>query len=128
MASVEATRAVQQQIATAMLRDVMSRMVSLEVNAVKRVAEKPSRFDVRLREFYDKHKLTMERSISEPLSAYYSANSGALRIEAAAFTDRHVAESLRQLDALTDCTADQLEAKVGECVDRWHEERVTVTV
>jgi hypothetical protein len=43
-------------------------------------------------------------------------------------TTAHVTESLRQLDALTTCTADELAGKVDACVERWHEERVTVTL
>lgn len=124
-ATVAGLRATQKQLAAAMLRDVMSRMVSLEVNAVKRVAEKPSRFDARLREFYGKHKLTMLRSLSGPFSAYYASGNETFQVDADAYTERHIAESLRQLDALTDCTAEELESKVGECVDRWHEERIT---
>jgi hypothetical protein len=71
-------RATQRQLAAAMLRDVMSRMVSLEVNAVKRVAEKPSRFDARLREFYDKHKLTMARSSRDRRSSLPRASRSAV--------------------------------------------------
>jgi hypothetical protein len=71
--SIDQLRATQRQLAAAMLRDVMSRMVSLEVNAVKRVAEKPSRFDARLREFYTKHTATLERELSAPIRVYLSA-------------------------------------------------------
>ena len=116
-----AAKAAQKQLATAMLNDVMDRMVSIEINGVKRVAEKASKFDVRLREFYDKHKAVMERSLKEPLAA---ASNG----EPGAFVAGHIAESIRQLDALCDCQADELAAKVGECVDKWHEERATVTM
>jgi HK97 family phage portal protein len=131
-----AAKAAQKQLAAAMLNDVMARMVSLEINGVKRVAEKPSRFDVRLREFYDKHTETMKRSLASSYSAYLSAKAAEhdctyntdhpgylLRL-----VNEHVRESLRQLDALCDCTADQLAAKVDECVSKWHEERATVTV
>jgi hypothetical protein len=117
-------RAAQKQLAAAMLNDVMARMVSLEVNAVKRVAEKPSRFDVRLREFYGKHKETMLRSLNAPFVAYRATGGSVSEW----FVDEHIAESLKQLDALTTCTADELSAKVDACVGRWHEERATVTV
>jgi len=105
-----------------MLNDAMSRMVSLEINAVKRVAEKPSRFDVRLREFYGKHKETMLRTLGPHVCAYRAAGGEVSDW----LVDEHVTESLRQLDALTTCTVDELASKVGECVDKWHEERATV--
>jgi HK97 family phage portal protein len=123
-----ASKAAQKQLAAAMLNDVMARMVSLEVNAVKRVAEKASKFDSRLREFYEKHKLTMERSLRDPLYSLYVVTEPAYRALASTVADDHIKESLRQLDALTDCTADELPAKVDECVSKWHDERATVTV
>jgi hypothetical protein len=95
---------------------------------VKRVAEKASRFDSRLREFYDKHKLTMERSLRDPLYSLYAVTEPAYRRLPSTVAETHIKESLRQLDALTDCTADQLAAKVDECVSKWHEERATVTL
>lgn len=123
--AAEVARIVQAKLAAVVLNDVMARMVSLEVNAVKRVAEKPTRFDQRLREFYDKHKLTMRRSLAAPMSACLNGTAAA---SLDALIVRHVDESLRQLDALCDCTADQLSVKVEECVSRWHEERATVTL
>lgn len=121
--SIERMQNSQRQIAAAMLRDVMSRMISLEVNAVKRVAEKPSRFDARLREFYDKHKLTMLRALAEPINVYRAAG-GDLPKD---MIDQHIAESLRRLDALCDCQADELSIKVDECVGAWHEERLLMS-
>ena len=47
-----------------------------------------------------------ERSVVEVLGTIVSA---------------HVAESMNQLNSLTDCTADQLEARVGQCVDGWYD-------
>jgi hypothetical protein len=126
---IAAARATQMQLAKTMYRDVMGRMISLEVNGVKRVAEKPSRFDSRLREFYEKHKLTMTNAIREPCQSCYAAMGVEYDDRAARIiVESHIAESLKQLDALTDCTADQLAAKVDECVSKWHEERATVTL
>ena len=121
-----AAKAAQKQLATAMLNDVMARMVSLEINGVKRVAEKASKFDVRLREFYDKHKATMERSIDDPLKALFAVSEPGLRPYSRTIVESHITESLRQLDALCDCQADELAAKVGECVDKWHDERAAL--
>lgn len=125
-----ASNVVQQQLATAMLRDVMSRMVSLEVNAVKRVAEKPSKFDERLQEFYGKHTATLARTLVDPV-AVCLASTGDEREPAgvvSAIVESHVAESLRQLDALMDCKVDELSARVDECVSKWHDERATITL
>ena len=119
-AELEAVKANQKQLASAMLRDVMSRMISLEVNAVKRVAEKASKFDVRLREFYDKHRETMARALDNPTDAYRAAGGS---VPGGIVTD-HIAESLRQLESLTDCTAEELPAKVESCVATWHERTV----
>lgn len=126
-AEADAAKAVQKQLAAAMLRDVMSRMVSLEVNAVKRVAEKPSRFDARLREFYDKHKATLARELDAPLSVWAAA-SGASEASAVTLAERHVTESLRQLDALCDCQAEELSAKVEACLAEWHGTRTVLTL
>ena len=123
---MEGAKAAQKQLAMAMLNDVMARMVSLEINGVKRVAEKASKFDVRLREFYDKHKATMERSIDDPLKALFAVSEPGLRPYSRTIVESHITESLRQLDALCDCQADELAAKVGECVDKWHDERAAL--
>jgi methyl-accepting chemotaxis protein len=113
----------QKKLAAAILGDVMSRMVSMEINAVKRVAEKASKFDTRLKEFYDKHSVTLARNLSAPLSAALSANGDGRDVTEVLSTiiAAHVAESMNQLNLLTDCTADQLETKVTQCVDNWYD-------
>ena len=127
---VEQLRTVNQQLASAMLRDVFRRTLSVEVNAVKRVAEKASKFDTRLREFYTTHAATIERNLLDPVTLVLSVTGDTRQPAEVVKTlaAAHVATSLEQLDVLLDCTADQLGDKVNECVSRWHEERTTVTV
>lgn len=129
-AELARTKETQRRIANAMLRDVMGRMLSVEIHSVKHIAEKPNRFDARLREFYAKHKVTMERSLKEPILAVLTADKREPAADYAVgkFTDEHIAESLKQLDALCDCTADELSARVDQCLSTWHDERATVTV
>lgn len=117
-----ATKAAQAQLAGALLRDVRARLLSMEINAVKRVAEKPSRFDVRLREFYDKHAQTMRRELAAPMSACYNGE-GAARLEST--VAGHIAESLSLILGVCECQADELSAKVDELVSKWYEERIT---
>lgn len=133
MAQLRAERSakdLQRQLAAAMLRDVTSRLLSVEVNAVKRVAEKPEKFVARLHEFYDKHTATLKRSLAEPVAVLLAASGderdASAVVEAAAL--EHVAESLKQLDALLDCQASELAGKVDECVGKWHEERNTINL
>lgn len=52
-----------QKLADAALRDCMSRMLGIEVNKLKREAEKPSRFIERIEEFYGDHVQTLERNL-----------------------------------------------------------------
>ena len=127
---MERLRSANKRLAESMLRDVFRRTLSVEVNAVKRVSEKASKFDSRLREFYETHTHTISRNLLEPLAVVLSINGDARTPESLAETiaGDHVRESLRQLDLLLDCTADQLTAKVDECVSKWHEERTTVTI
>lgn len=120
----------QRRLASAMLRDVMGQMLSVEINAVKRIAAKPSKFDQRLQEFYDKHKATMARSLSEPVAVVLTA-TGDVRQPAEVvelITSSHVTESLRQLNELTTCTGDELFGKVEERLATWHDERASVSV
>jgi len=120
----------QQRIASAMLRDAMARMLSIEIHSVKHITEKPNKFDQRLRDFYDKHAATMTRSLSEPVSVFLTA-TGDVRQPSevvSSITSSHVTESLRQLDSLLDCTADELPSKVEACLSTWHDERATVSV
>lgn len=120
----------QQKLATAMLRDVMGRMLSVEIHKVKHIAEKPNKFDARLREFYESHSSTLTRALTEPVSVCLAA-AGDPRNPAEVvqtITTSHVQESLRQLDSCMDCLPDELPAKVDQCVSSWHEERAGVVV
>lgn len=121
---VTTSQSAQKQLAVVVLNDAMARMVSLEVNAVKRVAEKASKFDTRLREFYDKHAATMQRALLGPLHAARGDDGPSVQL----FVQQHISESIKQLDALLDCQAEELPAKVDECVSKWHEERAMVTI
>jgi len=116
--------------AVSRINETFSRMLSVEVNAVKRVAEKATKFDSRLREFYGKHTTTLERNLLDPVAVYLSAAGDGREALAVVKTlaSTHTAESIKQLDALLDCQAEELPAKVDECVSKWHEERATVTL
>lgn len=120
----------QQRIAGAMLRDAMARMLSIEIHSVKHIAEKPNKFDQRLREFYDKHKTTMARSLSEPVAVVLTATGDARQAAEVVelLASLHVTESLRQLNELTTCTGDELFGKVEERLATWHDERASVSV
>lgn len=126
-----AARKTQKQLASAMLRDVMTRMLSVEIHKVKHIAEKPSGFTSRLQEFYGKHTVTLERNLVEPVTVCLSVE-GKEAFMAADVARKlavaHVAESLRQIESLTSCQAEELPGKVEECVSKWHEERATVTL
>lgn len=112
--------ATSETLAKTILRDVFSRMLSVEINNVKRVAEKSSRFTERLSEFYTKHSLAMAKNLAGPLAAVCdNANVETVIAE-------HVAESQRQLDGLLDCKAEELAAKVDECVSKWHERTINL--
>lgn len=125
-----AAMAVGKQLANAHLRDVWSRTLSVEINAVKRVAEKPEKFVSRLNEFYGKHTATLERNLLEPVTVCLSV-SGDPRPAAEVvkiLASTHAAESLKQIDALLSCQGSELPAKVEECVNKWHEERISVSL
>lgn len=113
----------QRLLASAMIQATMGRMIAKEVKGVIDIAQSAKRFDARLREFYEKHAATMRRELSAPMTAAFNG-SGEQKLEW--LVSSHIAESLKQLDALTTCTADQLAVKVDECVSRWHEERTNV--
>ena len=84
------------------------------------MAEKSSRFTERLSEFYTKHSLAMAKNLAGPLAAVCdNANVETVIAE-------HVAESQRQLDGLLDCKAEELAAKVDECVSKWHERTINL--
>lgn len=126
----EKTKQMNRLLASAHLRDVMGKMLSVEIHKVKHIAQKAERFDVRLKEFYDKHTAMMTRTLTDPVSVVLAA-SGDEREPAAVvytLTQAHVSESIRLLEELTSCTADELPSKVDECVSTWHEERATVEV
>jgi len=110
-------RAELRELALSLLADAWQRMLAVEINNVKRVAEKSSRFTDRLEEFYGKHALTMERSLSRPFRLAGGSHLGAA-------IGVHVSESKRQLDKLLDCQPAELAAKVDECVSKWHEREI----
>jgi HK97 family phage portal protein len=115
-------RAVVSEMALAMLQDVWQRMLSVEINNVKRVAEKTSRFDARLSEFYDKHEGTMQRSLARPFKlAAVASNSKA---DLSGIISSHIKESKQQLDTLLDCQPEELAGKVDACVATWHERTI----
>lgn len=122
---LHASALIQKQLAAAMLRDVMSRSLSAEIHRVRHIAEKAEGYTRRLREFYDKHAASLERSLSEPVAVCLTTRGDSrdaaevVRALAAA----HVAESLRLLDGAFDGSLDGLPARVEECVSKWHEER-----
>lgn len=120
----------QRKAALADVKAAIARMLSVEIHAVKHIAEKPNKFDQRLREFYDKHQVTMTRSLTEYVSVYLSATGDVRPADevVGAITAAHVEESQKRLLALCDCTADELPVKVDECLSTWHDERVTVSV
>lgn len=110
-------RAELRELALSLLDDAWQRMLSVEINNVKRVAEKATRFTARLEEFYDKHTQTMNRCLARRFHL-----AGGVHLGAA--VNSHVAESKRQLDALLDCQPDELAAKVDACVSTWHERTI----
>lgn len=128
--ALDGIQAIQKKQAVADVKDRLARMLSVEIHAVKHIAEKPNKFDQRLREFYDKHQVTMTRSLSEPVSVYLAAIGDVRPADevVSSLTAAHVEESQRRLLALCECTADQLPSLVDECVSTWHDERATVTV
>lgn len=115
-------RAVVAELAVAMLQDVWQRMLSVEINNVKRVAEKSSRFDSRLSEFYDRHKHTMTRNLARPFTLAATATGSCVNLDVV--VENHITESKRQLDALLDCLPEQLASKVDECIGVWHERTI----
>lgn len=119
---------VQQKLAKAMLRDAMARMVSVEINNVKRIAEKPNKFFERLDEFYAKHEATMTRSLTEPVEVYLSATADSRQpLEVVrSFTSSYVSDSRERLISVSECQPEELFAKVEECVSTWHEERAVM--
>lgn len=124
------TLATQKQLATAMLRDTVIRLLSAEIHKVKHIAEKSSGFIARLHEFYGKHSVTLERSLTDPIAALLLANGDKRDAAgvAAHVAAKHTAESIRQLDLLLDCQAEELAGKVDECVSKWHDERTQITL
>jgi HK97 family phage portal protein len=119
------------QLALSQLRDVLGRLMSVEIHNVKQTAQTASKFDQRLLAFYDeKHRRTMERAMVEPTGAALSAAGKS--DEPAAFVrsyiDGHVAESMQQLLGCCDCTAEELPSRVEACVAKWHEERTSIEI
>jgi small-conductance mechanosensitive channel len=121
--TIEQQAGLHKQLAATFLRDVRARLLSVEINAIKRVAEKPSRFDARLREFYDKHELVMRRELAAPMAACFNGD-GEQRLES--LVKSHVAESLDRILGLCDCQADELAGRIEECVSTWHNERPSI--
>jgi HK97 family phage portal protein len=122
---------VQKQLAEALVRDVLARLLSVEVHNVKNIAQQASKFDQRLGAFYDKHRLTMERALYGPVNAmlHLSADGPVdTPPRLAVWVGGYCGESIKQLNSLTECQPDELAGKVSECVDRWHEERAMVTL
>lgn len=124
------SQAVQGQLSKALVRDVLARLMSVELHNIKNIAQQASRFDARLMTFYDKHRRTMELALLAPVSASLAA---AGRTEEPLPTvqnhiDQHIAVSMQQLLGACDCQADELPARVEECVSKWHEERTMVTL
>jgi HK97 family phage portal protein len=119
------------QLALSQLRDVLGRLMSVEIHNVKQTAQTASKFDQRLLAFYDeKHRRTMERAMVEPAGAALAA-AGKVDEPAVfvrSYIDGHVAESMQQLLGCCDCTAEELPARVEACVAKWHEERTSITI
>lgn len=126
----ERSTAVQSQLAGALVRDVLARLLSVEVHNVKNIAQTASKFDKRLLEFYDRHRQTMATALLSPYGAALAAAGKSVEPVAVvtSYVDGHVAESMQQLLGVCDCTGDELHAKVEERVSKWHEERLTVTL
>jgi hypothetical protein len=120
----------QKQLAMAVVRDVMARMLTAEISKIKHIAEKPSGFTGRMQEFYAKHAANMTRSLTEPIAVVLNGGNG--NLPAADVTRNvvasHITESMRQLDSLLDCQAEELSGRVDECVSKWHEERTQVSI
>lgn len=118
-------------LSQALLRDVLGRLMSVEIHNVKQTAQTASKFDQRLMAFYDeKHRRTMELALIAPIGAALSA-AGKPDEPAAfvrAYIDGHVAESVQQLLGCCDCQAEELPARVEACVAKWHEERTSITI
>lgn len=130
LAMQQQSAATQKQLAMAVVRDVMARMLTAEISKIKHIAEKPSGFTGRMQEFYAKHAANMTRSLTEPIAVVLNGGNG--NLPAAEVTRNvvtsHIAESVRQLDSLLDCQAEELSGKVDECVSKWHEERTNITI
>jgi phage portal protein BeeE len=111
-------RNTQKQLASAMLRDVWSRLLSVEINALKRVAEKPDKFGERLQEFYSKHRERMTRELSPPCDAYKAAG-GAVPDDLVA---AHITDSLERIESLK-CADGAPTSVFDGCISLWHDER-----
>lgn len=122
-----ATAEMQKTLAAAFVKDVLARLMSVELHNIKNIAQQASKFDARLAAFYDKHRRTMEVSLASPLAAAAAAhglNGTADRLRQ--YIDGHIDESTRQLLSVCDCTAEELPARVEACVAKWHEDRTFV--
>lgn len=118
----EQLKATQKQLAAAMLRDAWERLLSVEINGVKRAAEKRSRFEKWMGEVCAEHT----DKLTKMLSRYMDSD------KAAAAAKAHVDESTRQLAEAVKglspkATDAELSKAVEACVSKWHEER-TVTL
>ena len=119
------------QLSQALLKDVLCRLLSVEIHNAKNMAQTASKFDARLMAFYDeKHRRTMELALLSPVAAALAAagktDDPALFVRS--YIDGHVAESMQQLLAVCDCQADELPARVETAVAKWHEERTTILI
>ena len=125
---LEVSRRAQILVADAALRDIMLHMLSVEASKLKREVEKPSRFIARLEEFYADHSQTLERNLLPHVTAWLAAHDDKRDPAEVtrAIVQQHIAESQRQIVALLGCEKGELAAKVGECVERWQEERSVV--
>lgn len=125
-ARLTALRQVQIQTARAHLSDVFGRMLSIETHAVKHIAEKPSRFDQRLNEFYSEHSQTLTRNLTTPVSVLLGAFGDEREAEqvTSQLVASHTSKSMRQLIELTDCKTDELSGRVDECLSTWRHDRL----
>ena len=117
-----------EQLAKTLLRDTMQRLISIEVNALKKSTKPVKNFESRVTEFYEKHAVTMESELRQPMSAVWLANpqDGSHLTAAKALALKHIDESKAQLASIisTCKTPEELTERVEERISSWHSDRV----
>lgn len=65
----------------------------------------------------------MRRELAAPMTVCFNGD-GEARLDA--MVKRHIERSIEQVLGVCDCQAEELAARVEECVSTWHNERPTV--